>query len=227
LELMLRAYELCYKSRKWHESAAARLGLDPSAVDRYARVALAFHDAGKIFFQDSIRRCKGSRWHEVLSGLLLSHSMPEFGYGSLDGARASVHVAILYHHTAMRRPQELLGAPVTSLVKALGSQALDGAKLGEAKKAIELVVGEEVGLDETVADAVRRSFKQELSLYLKAVESAVERDQRAKVLASRLLSILIVTDNLSAAETAPRAFLADLPPYCNPRRSGAALGCLK
>jgi len=218
VELMLRAYNSCYRTRGWHESTAARLELDPSLVDRLARITIAFHDVGKIFFQSSIRKCRGSPWHEVLSGLLLSHSMPEFDLRSVNDVGASVHIAVAYHHVAMRVPRQLLTSR-EDVRRAITSESLDAIALHEVRSALEHVVGERIALDGSVVESVKKEFSKGLKAYIDGLEGFAT-NAYTSVLSSRLLSVLIVTDNLSAASSSTstalqlRPFLRDLPPYC-------------
>ncbi len=193
---MYELYEELFKNRGWTAIAARRTGLNEDTLDLAVRYIIAFHDAGKVFYQDRISRGKGAPLHEAYS-VLLFQSYIRNSDSALKRAGENLLMAvewsILTHHLSMRNPRDMV--QLINTLKSHGlsyvpqAASLDSELKGKLEDAIEDVVGRvdlpsmEYYLDDIID--IYKNLSGSLYTYYSV--------------AVRLSKILIVTDNMAAS----------------------------
>ncbi len=107
VEGMLGIYEDLFVNGGWLAVASERTGIDERYLDLGAKLAIAFHDVGKAYYTDRIRRGYGAPLHEVYSTLVLD-ALKEFIIGELClplNVYKAVSWSVLIHHLSMRNPE--------------------------------------------------------------------------------------------------------------------------
>ncbi|MCE4599083.1 MAG: HD domain-containing protein [Desulfurococcales archaeon] len=192
IRTMYELYAELFRDRGWARIASKRVGLDEEELDLAVRLTIAFHDAGKAFYQDRIARGKGAPLHEAYSILILRDYI-DFNKLSRqldDHAIMSIIWSILTHHLSMRSPRDVL-------------QVLGGTSdFGHIPREARLDTTLKVMLEDAISDVVNPStlpsklyrMSDAQTLIVEALGSLHDYYK----LSLRLSRILIVTDNMAA-----------------------------
>lgn len=207
--LMMRYYEELFGSR-WAEISSLRCGIEPSILDRAAKVAIVFHDFGKVAYQSRIRSGRGSRYHEYFSVAYMDYIRDSLiSWLGTKETYLAVVWSILVHHLSMREPIDSRDF----LMARLSSCNVSPVYTLSESEALCLASVIDKHLGNSLSMAAKNISKINALDSVDIISKAKSRLGRMYGLALRLSRVLVVSDNLAASSRESgrlRVFLKDI-----------------
>ncbi len=183
LETMWKYASLLFIENGYHVFLAKKLKLKTSEAIETLKYTIAFHDLGKLFFQEELRKRGVAPFHEIYSVASLDFSKMNINYK----LRRSILTAILLHHHAMR-----------SLLKILKTNYACRSTLKEHVEEFMGLVREVLGISVPLKNGV--VYGETVCVDVSEIKSLIvgENYLRNYVDSLLLLYPLVVVDNVAA-----------------------------
>ncbi|MEM3761726.1 MAG: CRISPR-associated endonuclease Cas3'' [Archaeoglobaceae archaeon] len=92
LKLCIKAFESLESTKPWNALENFK---------EFVKIAIVFHDSGKIFYQQRIKKGKGFLGHELLSAFIVDEFLKYEDLNVCFDFRVLIDAIVLYHHYAM------------------------------------------------------------------------------------------------------------------------------
>lgn len=159
--------KLCLESLK--HLSSTRLWRLFKNFENILKITIIFHDSGKIFYQDRVRRGKGFLGHELLSTFIVNEFLLHKDLNFSFDSRFLIDGIVLYHHYAMdlrKRKEKFLNEFRGSFIVCESEEKFMDLLKEHEKIVLDFLDLEKLDLEREVAKKAMRDVNNKILKYL-------------------------------------------------------------